>query len=128
MIEKIKLDCYWCERQFYTEVGRIYHLYRQHPRFFEEYDKVNSWIGCQTILEKPKYFRCSKCEFETDDHRKVFEHVHTHTDKELEDENYFSEIEDLIDYSDEFKNMNQQEQLRELKTVPEKNLGDKNED
>lgn len=49
----MKLDCYWCEESHYTELGRIYHLYTAHPRFFEEYDRINSWFGEHNIPENP---------------------------------------------------------------------------
>jgi len=123
MIEKIKRDCYWCEKQFYTEIGRTYHLYKRHPKFFEEYDKLNGLIGSHKIPERPKYFRCRKCEFETDNHREILDHIHNHTDKDREDENIRRRS--LIDYSDEFKNMNQKEKLRIVKTVKRKPEGDK---
>ena len=48
------LECYWCKAKFGFEIERFIHLYISHPRFFEEYDKINDdWTGEANIPDKP---------------------------------------------------------------------------
>ena len=49
-----RVECYWCDDTFRTEFGRIIHLWRTHPTFFERYDEVNSWIGEEHIPQSPE--------------------------------------------------------------------------
>ena len=124
--EEYYTKCHWCDKECYTESIRAIHLRRQHPKFFEKYDEMNDWLFTDKIPERPKYFRCRKCEFETDNHREIVEHVHNHTDKDREEPSIRRRS--FIDYSDEFKNMSQKEQLRLVKTVTRKPEGDNYED